>query len=430
MWGLYQKAIFAGLEKEFFSSLLMTKQRYVFTILILGALTALGPFSIDMYLPGFPAIAKSLHTTTAQVSLSLSSFFIGLAAGQLLYGPLLDRFGRKKPLYVGLVLYIIASAGCFLSTTIEALIILRLIQAIGSCAAGVASMAMVRDIFPIKDNAKVFALLILILGASPMVAPTVGGYVTAVFGWHLIFVILGSLALLILITVIFGLPESYRPDPTFSLKPKPIITNFLQVLKEPQFYTYAFTGAFAFAGLFVYVSASPVVFMEVFKVSTKAYGWIFAILSIGFIGSSQVNNLLLKKYKSEQIVWFTLFVQTITALVFLVGSIYGWFGLIGTIGMIFIMLCCVGTTNPNASALSLAPFAKNAGTASSLLGALQLGLGALATLGISIFDSHSAIPMAGIMEASALIALIILFIGRKHIANQVDASNDGGIPIH
>lgn len=403
----------------------MTKKRYFFTVLILGALTALGPFSIDMYLPGFPAIAQSFHTTTAQVSLSLSSFFVGLAAGQLLYGPLLDRYGRKKPLYIGLVLYIIASAGCFLSTGIEMLILLRFIQAIGACAAGVASMAMVRDIFPLKDNAKIFALLILILGASPMVAPTVGGYVTVVFGWHLIFIILGAMAIIILLTVIFFLPESYKADPTYSLKPKPIINSFLLVLKDPQFYTYAFSGAFAFAGLFVYVSASPIVFMEVFKVSAKTYGWIFAMLSIGFIGSSQVNNLLLKKYKSEQVIWVTLTVQVITAFVFFIGSLYGWFGLAGTIGMIFIMLCCVGTTSPNASALSLAPFSKNAGTASALLGALQLGLGALATLGVSIFNGHSAVPMAAIMEGSAIIALLILFIGRKRIVNKVEVTDAG-----
>ncbi|HWZ35366.1 MAG TPA: MFS transporter, partial [Mucilaginibacter sp.] len=141
----------------------MTKKRYFFTVLILGALTALGPFSIDMYLPGFPAIARSLHTTTAEVSLSLSSFFIGLAAGQLLYGPLLDRFGRKKPLYVGLTVYLITSVGCYFCTDINMLIILRFVQAVGSCAAGVASMTMVRDIFPLDQNAKIFALLILIL---------------------------------------------------------------------------------------------------------------------------------------------------------------------------------------------------------------------------------------------------------------------------
>jgi DHA1 family bicyclomycin/chloramphenicol resistance-like MFS transporter len=402
----------------------MTKQRYFFTVLILGSLTALGPFSIDMYLPGFPAIAKSLHTTTSQVSLSLASFFVGIALGQLLYGPLLDRFGRKKPLYAGLALYIITSIGCFFAGTIQLLILLRFIQAVGSCAAGVASMAMVRDIFPLKDNAKIFAFLILILGASPMIAPTVGGYVTAAFGWHSIFVILTGLAVAVLLAVIFGLPESYKPDPTFSLKPKPIINSFLSVFKEPQFYTYALTGSFAFAGLFVYVAASPMVFMDVFKVSTKVYGWIFAGLSIGFIGSSQVNNLLLKKYKSEQIVLVSLAVQLFVTFIFLIGSLYDWFGLAGTITMIFIMLCCVGTTNPNASALSLAPFAKNAGTASALMGAMQLGLGALASFSVSFFDSRSSAPMAGIMLGSTLVAFIILIIGRRGVGAPIETSGE------
>ena len=405
----------------------MTKQRYFFTVLILGSLTALGPFSIDMHLPGFPAIAKSFHTTTSQVSLSLSSFFVGIAVGQLLYGPLLDRFGRKNPLYFGLAIYIITSIGCYFSTSIEMLIILRFIQAIGSCAAGVASMAMVRDIFPVEDNAKIFAFLILILGASPMIAPTVGGYVTAVWDWHIIFVILTGLAVLILLAVIFGLPESYKPDPAYSLKPKPIFSSFLQVLKEPQFYTYALTGAFAFAGLFVYVSGSPLVFMEVFKVSTKTYGWIFAGLSIGFIGSSQVNNLLMKKFKSEQIIFAALSVQLLTTIIFVIGAINGWFGLGGTICMIFILLCCVGTTSPNASALSLAPFTKSAGTASALMGALQLGLGALASFSVSFFDSKSATPMAGIMAGSTLVAFFILLIGRGRVGKVVEAS--GGVVV-
>ena len=400
----------------------MTKQRYFFTVLILGSLTALGPFSIDMYLPGFPAIAKSFNITTAEVSLSLSSFFVGISIGQLLYGPLLDRFGRKRPLYFGLVLYIITSAGCYFAPSIQILILLRFVQAVGSCAAGVASMAMVRDIFPLEDNAKIFAFLILILGASPMIAPTVGGYVTVAFGWHSIFIILACLAVAILTAVIFGLPESYKPNPAFSLKPKPIINNFLAVLKQPQFYTYALTGSFAFAGLFVYVSGSPLVFMEVFKVTTKTYGWIFAGLSVGFVGSSQVNNLLLKKFKSEQIVSTALVIQLIATVVFLIGGYYNWFGLAGTIFMIFIMLACVGVTNPNASALSLAPFTQNAGTASSLMGAMQLGLGALASLSVSFFDSKSATPMAGIMAGSTLVAFLILAIGRKMITHKIEAT--------
>ncbi|MFD2870984.1 multidrug effflux MFS transporter [Mucilaginibacter ximonensis] len=400
----------------------MTKKRYFFTVLILGSLTALGPFSIDMYLPGFPAIARSLHTTTAEVSLSLSSFFIGLAAGQLLYGPLLDRFGRKKPLYIGLSIYLITSAGCYFCTDINMLIILRFIQAVGACSASVASMTMVRDIFPLNQNAKIFALLILILGASPMIAPTAGGYITEAWGWHLIFVVLGAMALGILLTVIFFLPESYQPNTAYSLKPGPIINSFSTVIKNPQFYTYAFAGAFSFASLFIYVAASPIVFMEVFKVSAKTYGWIFAALSIGFIGASQVNNLLLKSYKSEQIIWVALVVQVITAIAFLIGSYYGWYGLGGTIGITFIMLCCVGTLNPNASALSLAPFGHNAGTASALLGAMQLGLGALMTLGIGIFKSQSSVPMAGIMSCTAIIGMLILIYGRKRILNKVGVS--------
>lgn len=407
----------------------MTKKKYFFTVLILGALTALSPFSIDMYLPGFPDIARSLNTTTAKVALSLSSFFIGLAGGQLLYGPLLDRFGRKIPLYAGLTLYIIASAGCYLSGSIEMLITLRLIQALGSCAAGVASMAMVRDLFPIEENAKVFALLILVLGASPMIAPTIGGYITASFNWHLIFVVLGCMALC-LIPAIIWLPEKYKPNPNYSLKPGPILISFWSVAKTPQFFTYALAGALSFMGLFVYVAGSPMVFMEIFKVSAKTYGWIFAGLSIGFIGSSQVNNLLLKKYKSEQIARVALTVQVISSLIFLAGSFNGLFGIGGTIVMVFIMLCCVGITNPNASALSLAPFAENAGTASSLLGALQLGLGSAATVAVSYFNIPTTLPMATIMASSACLALFILILGQRLIKNKVEASGGAAVGGH
>jgi len=401
--------------------LYMTKKKYFFTVLILGCLTALSPFSIDMYLPGFPDIAKSLNTTTAEVALSLSSFFIGLAGGQLLYGPLLDRFGRKPPLYVGLAVYIVASAGCFLVTDIETLIILRFVQAIGSCVAGVASMAMVRDLFPVEENAKVFALLILVLGASPMVAPTVGGYITAAFNWHLIFIILGIMGALLIPAVVW-LPDTYKPNRNLSLKPAPIISSFWEVAKTPQFFTYALAGAFSFMGLFVYVSGSPMVFMEIFKVGAKTYGWIFAGLSIGFIGASQLNNVLLKKFTSEQIARAALTVQVISSIIFFTGSIYGVFGLAGTIAMIFVMLCCVGTTNPNASALSLAPFSNNAGTASSLLGALQLGLGSFGTMLVSYFHSPTTLPMAGIMAGSACVALLVLLIGRRFVKHKVEAS--------
>jgi DHA1 family bicyclomycin/chloramphenicol resistance-like MFS transporter len=399
----------------------MTKQKYFFLILLLGTLTALGPFSIDMYLPGFPAIAKNLHTTVARVALSLSSFFVGISAGQLLYGPLLDRFGRKKPLYFGLLLYVVSSAGCLAVHSIEQLIVLRFVQAIGSCAAAVASVTLVRDLFPVKDSAKVFALLMLVVGVSPMVAPTVGGYVSAAFGWQAVFLMLGAIGALLLVATFFWLPDNYKPDLTLSLKPRPILTNFWAVLREPQFTTYAFTGAISFSGLFAYVSGSPLVFMDIYHVDGKVYGWIFAFLSIGLIGSSQINSQLLRKYQSEQIVLAALTCQSIIACIFLILTSTNIVGLGGTVALLFLYLCCLGFTNPNTSALSLAPFTRNAGSASALMGAIQMALGALASVSVSLFNTHSAVPMVTIMAVTALSALLVLLVSRKRLTHVVAA---------
>jgi len=386
-----------------------------FTILILGMLSAIGPFSIDMYLPGFPAIAADLHTTVAKIGLSLSSFFIGISAGQLLYGPLLDRFGRKRPLYIGISGYLLASIGCALSSSINALIVLRLVQALGGCAGMVAARAMVRDLFPVEENAKIFSLLILVIGVSPIIAPTLGGYVTVAFGWHWIFVILTIMSAFTLAAIHFALPESRQPDPTVSLLPRPIIKSFLSVIRTPQFYTYALTGSIASAGLYAYIAGSPHVFMEIFKVTERQYGWIFATVALGLIISSQLNSLLLRKFSSEQIIRVALFCQTLTGITLFLGTLYNFLGLFSTIFLILIFLSCQGFTFPNSSALSMAPFSKNAGTASSLLGAIQLGIGALTSAIVSFLTSDSALPMAGAMACCALLSFCVLLTGRKVI---------------
>lgn len=393
----------------------MTKQKYFSLILVLGSLTALGPFSIDMYLPGFSAIAKDLNTTVNNVSLSLSSYFIGISAGQLLYGPLLDRFGRKKPLYIGLLVYILASLCCVFVTDIDSFIVLRFIQAVGSCAASVAAMTMVRDLFPVKETPKVFAKLMLVLGLSPMLAPTIGGYVTADFGWHAVFIILTLMGVAILTAVKFALPSNYKPDTSISLKPKPIINNFLMVLKQPQFYTYAFTGAVAFAGLFTYVAGSPMIFMDIYKVDEKTYGWIFALLSVSFIGTSQLNSLLLRKYSSEQLIRVALISQSVISIVFLIGVLNDVFNLYGIIAMFFLFLSCLGLASPNTAGLSLAPFAKNAGSASALMGAVQMILGSVASIAVGIFVKNSMIPITVMLLASSSLALLILTIGKRNI---------------
>jgi DHA1 family bicyclomycin/chloramphenicol resistance-like MFS transporter len=391
----------------------MSKQKPFFIILLLGSLAALGPFSIDMYLPGFKAIAIDLNTNVPRVSLSLASFFIGISAGQLLYGPLLDKFGRKKPLYFGLALYIICSISCFLVKSIDQLILLRFVQAIGSCAAAVASIAMVRDLFSMKESPKVFASLLLVIALSPMLAPTAGGYLITAFGWQSVFLFLSIVAILMLLATIWWLPESYKPDPNYSLKPKPILTNFLIVLKQPGFYTYAMVSALTFSGLFAYVSSSPIVFMDLYKVSATGYGWIFALLSVFFIGCSQINSFILKWFTSKKIVFWSLLLQCVVSLLFLTAALYNLLDLYSTIAFIALFLGCLGFINPNASALALAPFTKNAGSASALMGALQMGLGALASTVISLFDTGVTWPMPAVMTGAALIALVILLIGRS-----------------
>ncbi|MFG4002378.1 multidrug effflux MFS transporter [Flavobacterium aquidurense] len=405
----------------------MTTKKYIKLILILGSLTALGPFSIDMYLPGFSGIAKDLHTTVAKVSMSLSSYFIGISAGQLLYGPLLDRFGRKKPLFIGLLVYILASLGCVYVADIDSFILLRFVQAIGSCAATVASVAMVRDLFPVKDIPKVFSLLMLVLGLSPMLAPTIGGYVTEDYGWHTVFFILMCMGIAILIAAMVGLPNSYKPDTSISLKPKPIVANFLKVLKEPQFFTYAFTGSIAFSGLFTYVAASPIIFMDIYHVDAKTYGWIFAFMSVSFIGSSQLNSVLLKKFSSEQMIFGALITQSVVAIVFLILSVNNLLGLYETIAMLFLFLGCLGISNPNTAGLTMAPFAKNAGSASALMGAIQLGLGALASFAVGIFVKDSVAPMVLIMTTTTIIAFIVLNIGKRFIKEKVEVSADDDV---
>lgn len=387
-------------------------------ILILGLLSAIGPFSIDMYLPGFPAIAADLGTTTDRVSYSLSSFFIGICAGQLLCGPLLDRFGRKRPLLAGLLLYIIASIGCALAGSIEVLVAMRFLQALGGCVGIVAPRAIVRDVFPVQENAKIFSLLILILGVSPIVAPTAGSYVVTVFGWNWVFVVLAIITLLIAFAVIFLLPESKAPDPNFSLRPAPILKSFKTVLKQPQFFTYAIAGAISAAGLYAYLAGSPVVFMELFKVSEAQYGKIFAFIALGLITSSQVNNFLLKKFSSQQIIQVSLLVQSVAGALFFFATAFHVQNLSFTVAVIFFFLACQGFSFPNSSALSMEPFTREAGSASALMGAIQMALGAVASALVGTFNNGTALPMAAIMASCAFCGWLIVIVKGKRLQRR------------
>ncbi|WP_313114264.1 Bcr/CflA family multidrug efflux MFS transporter [Aequorivita sediminis] len=395
----------------------MQKKKRTLVILILGLLSALGPFSIDLYLPGFPEIARDLNTTTGEVALSLSSYFIGVSIGQMIYGPLLDRFGRRTPLLIGLFIYLFTSIYIVYITSVDSLILVRFIQALGGCAGMVAARALVRDLFPVSEIAKVFSLLMLVIAVSPIVAPTLGGFATAYWGWHSIFIILAVLAAINIILVYFWLPLGAPPDTSMSLKPKSISSKFWNVFKTPQFYTYTLTGAFAASGLYTYIAGSPHVFMELYGVSEKQYGWIFGIIAMGLVIASQVNTFLLRKYSSQKIVKVTLICQVIAGALLFFGTVFKLVDMYAMIVLVFLFLSTQGFAFPNTSALSLAPFEKNAGTASALMGALQLGIGALITALVSVLSNDTPLPMTGIMFLCALTSLSMLYWGNRKIKN-------------
>lgn len=380
-------------------------------------MSAIGPLSIDMYLPAFTSIATALNTSVANVTLSLSSFFVGISIGQLLYGPLLERYGRKIPLYFGLTLYAVSALACATAMSIEALIIFRFLQALGGCVGMVASRAMVRDLFDVKDNAKVFSTLMLVIAVSPIIAPTLGGFISTHLGWRYIFVMLIIVIAFIIAGIYFLLPNGKGPNPSFSLKPTAIASSFLSIIKHPQFALFTFSGSVASAGLYAFISGSPYVFLEIFKLTEQHYGWVFAFVASGLIGSSQLNSFFLKKYKSEQIIKTALYVQSIVAIILATTSIFGFSELFSTIVLIFLYLCCQGFIFPNASALSMAPFGHNAGNASALMGFIQMSLGALMSAMVSVLHNDSTLPMTGVMAFCSVTATFILAIGKMKELN-------------
>jgi len=405
----------------------MENKKHPVIIALLGALIGITPFSIDMYLPGFPAIANDLQAEISQVTLSLTSFFIGVAVGQLFFGPLSDRYGRKTPLLFGLSLYVVASIGCVFARSVNALIVLRVFQAIGGCAGMVISRAMVRDMFSGSEIAKVFSLLMLVMGVAPVLAPTVGGFVTTTLGWRFIFVVLTLIGFSLLVIAFRVLPETRQADPSKSLHPLQVLRDYFSVLREPRFATYALTGSLASAGLFAYIAGSPFVFMKLFGISEQHYGWIFGMNALGLITASQVNRVLLRKRTSAEIILRASTLQCTLGLLLAVSTRMHLITFGGTFLFILGFMMMQGFVFPNASALAIEPFTRNAGSASALLGGLQMAFGAVASALVSYFHNNTALPMAGVMAVCGLVSFSTLLTGRavmrrKVVATELDFS--------
>ncbi len=377
-------------------------------ILILGAIAALGPLSIDMYLPGFPEMANDLETEIELLSLSLTAYFVGISIGQIIYGPLLDRYGRKKPLLIGFGIYVIAALGCAISPNISTFITMRFLLALGGCAGMVATRAIIRDSFKASEVARAFSALILVMGVAPILAPMLGGLILQNFGWPVIFFFLAAYALLILLFVGFFLQETHVGDNQVSLLPKQVFIQYRKVLKNRSFYIYGLAGSVAMAAMFTYISGSPFVVREVLQFDEIYFGWIFGANAIGYITASQINRRLLKFYATQliasrvSVVFGVLSLGLITQVVLNLPNMYLF------IINLFLFLSCLGFINPNMQALALGPFTKNAGVASALVGGLRMLSGVFASLLISLLHDGTAIPMGLLMGLSGIGFFLIL----------------------
>jgi len=374
---------------------------------MLGSLTALGPLSIDMYLPSFQAIACDLTASPAQVQLTLAVFFVALGIGQAFYGPLSDRFGRRRPLCFGLALYVLASAGCALARSIEALVAWRFAQALGGCAGMVIARAVVRDRFDEREAARFFSLLILVTGLAPILAPSIGGQILVFFSCRAIFWTLAGFALVGFITATFVLPESLPPERRTEGGVATALRVYSRLLRDRAFMRYALSGALVISGMFAYIFGSPFVFMQIYGVRPERFGWIFGAIALGLISASQLNRVVLARVAGARILSHALVVTAAAGVILLVMAWTGVGGLAGLLGPLFVYIASLGFVLPNVIATALGPQGRNAGTASALLGTLQFGAGATVGALLGVLGDGTAVPMAGLIATCGLSALLV-----------------------
>lgn len=380
-------------------------------VLLLGLLSAFGPLSIDMYLPAFPLIAKEFGVNMNEVQLSLSAYLIGIAIGQIFYGPLTDRYGRKKPLYTGLFIYCISSLLCATSNDVTHLITYRFFQAVGSCAGMVISRAVVRDLYKPQDAARVFSLLMLIMGVAPILAPVLGGFLSDTSGWRSIFWVLCSISALTFLLMFFLLKETHQE--VIPLSPQNMLRNYSQIIRDRSFLSNALGLAFTNAGMFSYITGSSFVFVKHFGVSPTTYGWIFGMNAFGIIGCSQINGILLSKFNADKILKSVLLYGVLAAGLLSLLSVINPPMILICLGL-FLYLPIMGIVGPNASAMALSHQKKLAGSASALLGTIQFSISGLMSALVSTFHDGTIRPICFIIFICAFMAYACHhFVGHK-----------------
>lgn len=376
-------------------------------MLTAGMITALGPLSVDMYLPSLPAIQRALDATQGQVQATMAVYMLGMAFGQLLYGPTSDAFGRKRPLLMGLCIYLVAVLGCALSTSVNELIGWRLVQALGGCAGGVVVRAMIRDRFETQEVARALSTLTLVMGVAPIVAPIIGGYLHLHFGWRSTFWALALFAAVITVIMWWSVPET-RPDAPGRLAVGTLWRNYGRMVRHRRFMGYAVAGSVGQAGLFAYISSAAFVFTLGYDVPDHQVGWLLALNGASYIVGSQVNRHLLRRLRAEVLMRRALRSYLLCTGVLTLLLLAGVHDLWVLMALLVGATASMGFSFPNSTAVAMAPFGDRAGLAASLMGMMQFVVAGTVTFVLGHLASRSALPMVLTMMGCAATALLAL----------------------
>jgi len=385
-------------------------RRFRILLPVLAMLTAFAPLSIDMYLPSFPTLTQAFGTDAARVQLTLSAFLLGFGLSPLVYGPLADRFGRRPTLMIAATLYIGASALCALATDIDHLIALRFLQALGAGGGPVIVRAIIRDLYSHEDAARTMSLMMVIVGAAPMLAPLIGGVLLVEFGWRSIFWVLAGFGLACIVLIQLALRESLPAQYRRPLALKTTVGSYFSLLTNARYLGFVLTGSLLFAGMFAYLSGSPFVFIDLFGVSERFYGVLFAMNVAGMVLTATLNSRLVRRYGPRKMLRAGVIVVALTGAALLIVGLSGVGGLPLIMATLFPLFCALSLVAPNATASALQDFPHMAGTASALAGGLQFGLGALSGALVGAWHDGTPLPMMVTVGSCALMSATLYFV--------------------
>ena len=387
----------------------MSPRQRLSLVLVLGFLIALGPLTIDMYLPSLPTISTDLGATAAAVQLTLTGTLVGLALGQLLVGPISDAVGRRTPLLFGVGVHILASVLCVIAPNLAVLGTLRVLQGLGAAAAAVVAMAIVRDLFTGLPAAKLLSRLMLVMGAAPILAPTLGGITLTWTSWRGVFVVLALFGIAILTVTALALPETLPVERRRNGGVAGTIRDYGRLFSDRAYIGLILVAGLAMAAMFAYVSGSSFVFQDQYGLSEQQFGFVFGAGAVGLITATQLNVRLLSRWSPSQVLIGALSGGAAAGVVLLVFAATGFGGLPGVLVPLWLVLASAGLALPNAPALALSRHGEAAGTAAALLGAVQFGVGALAAPLVGVLGTD-AVAMALVIACGMLSAITVLLL--------------------